>query len=252
MIIDAHVSVDPDRYPAPRAIEVLGAANIESAVIFADARSEDLREGNRYVLDVARAFDLYPFYYLGGNPFTDTRPDRLELPDNIDEYAGIRWHRWIAEGIDRSGQLDRSELEWAISLMESPEFEAITSAAAHYDLPIIFEESYAVTLEFVDHYPSLDIIIPHLGSGSGGEANTVRALWDVPNVYFDTSLVAVDEGVLSSVGPQRILFGSGYPYGDPEAELSKIDRLPVSEDVKEAIYGDNLESLLSGHRDDDE
>jgi predicted TIM-barrel fold metal-dependent hydrolase len=54
------------------------------------------------------------------------------------------------------------------------------------------------------------------------------------------------------VGPQRILFGSGYPYGDPEAELSKIDRLPVSEDVKEAIYGDNLESLLSGHRDDDE
>jgi hypothetical protein len=197
------------------------------------------------VLDTARERGFYPFYYGGGNPWTDSRPDTLDIPENIDEYSGIRWHRWVGEGIDRTGELDESELEWAVSLMESPEFEALTAAAAHYSLPVMFEESFAVTLEFVLRFPSLDIIIPHLGARNGGEARVIRSLWETPNVYFDTSLAAVDEGTFARIGTDRILFGSGYPEGDPEAELDKIDRLPISEDLKEGIYGDNLLSLLS-------
>jgi predicted TIM-barrel fold metal-dependent hydrolase len=109
----------------------------------------------------------------------------------------------------------------------------------------MFEESFAVTLEFVLRYPSLDILIPHLGARSGGQANILRALWDSPSVYFDTSLAFVDETTLARLGADRIFYGSGLPYGDPEAELDKIDRLPVSEDFKEGIYGDNVLSLLS-------
>lgn len=245
MIIDAHVGVDKRRYPVDRALSVLSASKIQHAVIFADARSENLQEQNQYVLQEAGSRDLYPFYYVGGNPWTDTRPDVLEIPDNLSDYAGIRWHRWVGEGIDREGALDRAELEWAVSLMESPEFEAFAAAAAHYNLPVMFEESFAVTLEFALRYPSLDIIIPHLGARSGGETNVIRSLWDTANVYFDTSLAQIDETILARLGTERLLFGSGYPFGDPEVELDKIDRLPISEDVKEAIYGDNLASLLS-------
>jgi predicted TIM-barrel fold metal-dependent hydrolase len=50
------------------------------------------------------------------------------------------------------------------------------------------------------------------------------------------------------VGPDRILFGSGFPEGDPITELDKIDDLPVPENVKEGMYGDNLVSLLSSYR----
>ncbi len=131
--------------------------------------------------------------------------------------------------------------------MESPEFEALTSAAASYNLPVMFEESLNVTLEFVLRFPSLDIIVPHLGARSGGEANVLRELWDTPNVYFETSLAQLDEITLARVGSQRILFGSGYPEGDPSTELDKIDRLPIAEEVKEGIFGDNLESLLSAY-----
>ncbi|HEX6510043.1 MAG TPA: amidohydrolase family protein [Chloroflexota bacterium] len=245
MIVDAHVELDSQRYPIDRALEVLASANITNAVIFAEARSADLAEQNRYVLDVAQRHNLYPFYYIGGNPWTDSRPDELEVPENLGEYAGIRWHRWVGTGIDRQGTLDRDELEWAVSLMESPEFEAITSAAAHYNLPVMFEESLSVTLEFVLRFPSLDIVIPHLGARSGGEANVLRELWDTPNVYFDTSLAQLDEITLARVGSERIFFGSGYPQGDPSSELDKIDRLPISEEVKEGIYGDNVTALLS-------
>ena len=247
MIVDAHVNLDSERFPVGRAVEVLDRSRIESAVVFADPRSRDLDAQNEYVLESARAHGLYPFYYIGGNPWTDTRPDSLQIPDNLDAYAGIRWHRWIGEGVDREGVLDRDELDWAVNLMESAEFEALASAAAHYNLPVLFEESLGVTLEFVTRYPSLDIIVPHLGGRSGGQLNALRALWHLPNSYFDTSLALLDETVLSRVGADRILFGSGYPDGDPETELDKIDRLPIPEDVKERIYGENLESLLSSY-----
>jgi hypothetical protein len=246
VIVDAHVSLDRDRFPIERALDVLAGARAGSAVVFADAHSADLDRQNRYVLEVAREHNLFPFYYLGGNPWTDTRPDGLVLPDDLSDYAGIRWHRWVGEGIDRRGELDEDELQWAVSLMESPEFEAVVAAAAHYNLPIMFEESFAVTLEFVLRFPSLDIIVPHLGARSGGESNVMRALWDQPNVYFDTSLALIDETTLSRVGPSRILFGSALPEGDPNMELDKIDALPVPESVKEGIYGDNLLSLLEG------
>jgi hypothetical protein len=247
MIVDAHVSLDRDRFPVERALQILESANVRSAVVFADARAREHDEQNRYVLAAARSNGLYPFYYLGGNPYTDTRPEELYLPDDLEEYAGIRWHRYIAEGLDRQGLLDEAELEWAISLMESPEFEAVAAAAAHYNLPIIFEESFSVTLEFALRFPSLDIIVPHLGARSGGESNVMRALWDRTNVYFDTSLAQLDETVLSSVGADRILFGSGLPEGDPSTELDKIDRLPAPESAKEGIFGDNLVSLLSAY-----
>ena len=248
MIVDAHVALDSARYPVEQALQVLSAANVGSAVVSAHPRASDLDAENRYVLKAAREHDFWPFYYVGGNPFTDTRPDELLIPVNLAEYAGVRWHRWIGAGIDRHGVLDRDELEWAVSLMESPEFEALTSAAALYNLPVIFEESLSVTLEFVLRFPSLDIIIPHLGARSGGEANVLRELWDTPNVYFETSLAQLDEITLARIGSQRIFFGSGFPEGDPGTELDKIDRLPIAEEVKEGIYGDNIGALLSAHR----
>jgi predicted TIM-barrel fold metal-dependent hydrolase len=130
-------------------------------------------------------------------------------------------------------------------MMESPEFEALTAAAAHYDLPFLFEESFSVTLEFVTRYPSLDIIIPHMGARSGGETRIIRALWDTPNVYFDTSLAQLDETTVARLGSGRIVFGSGFPYGDPDSELDKVDRLPIPDDMKEDIFGDTVTALLS-------
>lgn len=248
MPIDAHVSVDQNRFPGERALEVLHQARIQQAVVFADASSEDLAGQNQYVLELARAHDVFPYFYIGGNPWTDTRPDDLLIPDNLGEYAGVRWHRWIGEKVDRDGALDEDELAWAANLMESSEFEAFVSAAAYYGLPVLFEESLAVTLEFVLRYPSLDIIVPHLGAQSGGQTNTLRAFWDKPNVYFDTSLSQLEETTLARVGTERILFGSGYPYGDPDIEIDKIDKLPIPDDAKEGMYGDNLLSLLAAFR----
>ena len=119
MVVDAHVNVDSRRFPVENALSDLQQARVEQAVIFADPRAPDKDEANKYVLRVAKEHDLFPFFYLGGAPFTDSRPDTLDIPDDIDRYAGIRWHRWVGEGIDREGKLDEDELAWAANLMES-------------------------------------------------------------------------------------------------------------------------------------
>jgi predicted TIM-barrel fold metal-dependent hydrolase len=66
-------------------------------------------------------------------------------------------------------------------------------------------------------------------------------------VYFDSSLTRIPETTLARLGSERILFGSGFPEGDPDLELEKIEQLPVSDEVKEEIFGENVLSLLGSH-----
>jgi hypothetical protein len=58
MIVDANVGIERERYPIERALEVLGAANIRKAVVFAEAHAENLTEQNAYVLESAREYEL--------------------------------------------------------------------------------------------------------------------------------------------------------------------------------------------------
>jgi predicted TIM-barrel fold metal-dependent hydrolase len=90
---------------------------------------------------------------------------------------------------------------------------------------------------FLEQYPELKIIVPHLG------ANEFHDVWtlieDFPNLYFDTAMVGVDDNPafsnpLKEVTNQelhkltdRILFGSDFPnipYSYQNAIESWLDR----------------------------
>lgn len=244
IIIDAHVHIShPDRR-TDKILQHLRGAGADSAIIFADAESRDLDTDNRYVLWSGQEFDCYPFYYLGGNPFTDTRMD-LEVPPNLEEYAGVRWHGWFAESADRTGRVDRHELEFAVMTMESPEFEALMSALAYYDKPIMFEEDFAVTLEFISRYPQLKVIIPHLGMLSGGSEKVVGRLSTNANVYFTTSKAPIDQAMLRRPGASRLLYASDYPYGTPLDEIEKIRALDLGDEDEALVFGENVERILN-------
>lgn len=243
IIIDAHVHISGRDQQTGHVLQQLHRFDVDSAVLFADAESADLNAGNRYVLRSGQEFDCYPFYYLGGNPFTDTRMD-LEIPPNLEEYAGVRWKSWFAESIDRMGRVDRHELEFAVVTMESAEFVGLMSALNFYGHPILFEEDFAVTLEFVRRFPELKIIIPHMGSVNGGEENVIGQLYREPNVYFTTSQAVIDPVSLRRLGPERLLYSSDFPYGNPEQEMEKIKRLDLGDEDEALVFGENVERIL--------
>ena len=111
-------------------------------------------------------------------------------------------------------------------------------------------------------FPRVPFIIPHFGAGQLAEA--LMALETCPNVHLDTSssnawiddvpgltLEDVFRDVLKAAGPSRLLFGtdsSYFPRGWQKAVFDRqrtaLDRLAVSDDDAELIFGGNFDRLF--------
>ena len=50
---------------------------------------------------------------------------------------------------------------------------------------------------------------------------------------------------IATYGCERILFGSDFPFGDPQTELLKILNLSISDKEKELLLSGNILRLMS-------
>jgi predicted TIM-barrel fold metal-dependent hydrolase len=217
----------------------LSEAGAHGAVIFAFPedmyRIEDSREwrirANNYVLEVSRNAeeDIYPFYFVWNDYI---------IPDNMSDYAGIKWHRhWNEPRYD----------------YDDPRCDEMLKAIKNLNLPVLIEEEYGDTVRFVRDNPELNIIIPHMGNLNGGY-DKMDVFFDNPKVYFDTSTAKLDaiKRVLDSVGDDRVIFGSDVSgtsvpfFNFPKVELAKVLKLDLGEDSKSKIFAGNIENLIPG------
>jgi len=97
-------------------------------------------------------------------------------------------------------------------------------------------------------FPQVRFIIAHLGASG---------LWDDveehlvgENAYFDASYVfdicsdEQIERIIRNHGPQRVLWGSDFPWQAPEQGLRGVARLGLTDAEKAGILGGNLARLL--------
>jgi hypothetical protein len=190
---------------------------------------ESRRRANQYVLDAARARPGFiPFYYVWND---------YVIPDNLAQYAGIKWHRhWNEPRYDYA----------------DPRCEEALKAIRALNLPVLIEEEFEHTRRFVERNPGLPVIIPHMGALNGG-TDRMSAFFDNPNVHFDTSVasLAAIRSVLDKVGVDRILFGSDVsgtrqPFHNfTKVELAKVRQLGLSEQDSQKVLAGNLERLVS-------
>ncbi len=112
------------------------------------------------------------------------------------------------------------------------------------NLPVVLEEELANTIRFVNEIaPGIRVIIPHMGMRNGGYRRIAAAgLWEKTDVWADTALALPSEIMhyIEHYGHERLLFGSDFPFGHPPAELAKINRLKVSDEIKAEICASNL------------
>ena len=239
-IIDNHIHCGNNVHKSYTLAEIgrdLAEAGAHGAVIFAFPedmyRIEDSPEwrirANDYVLETSGKAEeaIYPFYFVWNDYI---------IPDNLDDYAGIKWHRhW-----------DEPSYNY-----DDPKCHDILSHIKDLDLPVLIEEEYADTVRFVRENPELNIIIPHMGKLNGGY-DKMDVFFDNPKVYFDTSTASLDaiERVLSNVGAERVIFGSDVSgtstpfFNFPKVELAKVLKLELDEQSKERIFAGNMESLI--------
>lgn len=246
-IIDAHVHIGRRHLPIGEVEKVLERAGVAQAVIFADPESPDIPDDNRYVLEVAQRSDHIPFFYIGGNAYSTSRPfPRLPDPEVLEPYRGIKWHCWFTPAHDHGGGPLGMGPDKIRDALTEPGMRSLMDKVRERRIPVNFEEHFEVTTRFVELYPDIPIIIPHLGGLNGGSARILEATGDRPNVRFDLSLAGITEGLVARYGSKKFISGSDHPYGSPTWGIERIGGLNISEREKEDILSGNILALTGG------
>lgn len=108
-----------------------------------------------------------------------------------------------------------------------------------------------------DAHPKLTVISAHAGFPFFGDLWAYRGAY--PNLHVDLSSPYLDEplarAAVSTMGPERCLFGTDAPYGFHQADGSYdygrirgwVERMPVSSDARERMLGARFSELVSAH-----
>lgn len=132
----------------------------------------------------------------------------------------------------------------------------VCEAARAFRIPILYDvvgEVAQVEL-FATEYPTVDFIIPHLGSFADdwrAQVGLIDHLVRHPNVYTDTSGVRrfdILQQALRRAGPRKFLFGSDGPWLHPGVELAKVKALRLPPRAEELILSRNFLRLISKSR----
>jgi len=106
-------------------------------------------------------------------------------------------------------------------------------------------------LSLHQRFPRVRFIFAHLGAYL--QWDQVEQLLVGRDVYLDASYVfdiCSDEQIariIASHGPDRIIWGSDFPWQKQSQGLSGVERLHLAPEDKAAILGGNLTRLLSVH-----
>ncbi len=103
-------------------------------------------------------------------------------------------------------------------------------------------------------HPRLRFVLAHMGNGYIDESLAMAE--EFPNLHFDSSSVIEgtieppqmsDEEAVALVrrfGAERILFGSDWPWFHPVRDIDRIEALPLSDEEKRLILGENARRVL--------
>ncbi len=176
---------------------------------------------HKYLLDLASRDHIHPYFFVWN--------DFLPVPDG---FVGIKWHRHPGEPKYN---------------YRTRECEAVVEQICQKQLPIVLEEEFENTVDFVDKIDNrTTVIIPHMGGLNGGYRRLREArVFDRKSVWVDTALASAAEiaDFAERYGIERIIFGSDYPFGVPAHGKRKVERLFSGQD-RELVLSGNLLRLL--------
>lgn len=159
-------------------------------------------------------------------------------------YVGGKWH-WM-RGVQDSTSSYR--------VLDDPLLPGLAEKIRQTGKPVIFEEELDFTRRFVDMFPGLPLIIPHLGMLGGYPLDFLEAFRKDETVRFDTALGTKDtiHRFIKTLGPERVLFGSDVPFGSMRSELAKVLALPLADGDRDLVLAQNFMRLTGFHPGDGE
>ncbi|UCC68849.1 MAG: amidohydrolase [Armatimonadota bacterium] len=135
---------------------------------------------------------------------------------------------------------------------EGPEIDAVYEKAAELGVPLnnhssTTEDSAAIG-RLAEKHPEARIIMAHIG-GTWAFRDGIKVARAHENIWADTSgwpMVAggIMEIALRELGASKLVFGTDYPLCDIDSWVSRLERLPVSDEDRERIAWRNAADLM--------
>lgn len=245
LVIDCHAHVGIARQPgAPEELSAPWDTVAEPEVVLQHAREAGIdktvifpinnttyKEANQ---DIARICQRYPQRFIG---FA-----RHDAGTESGQIRAMLFHEVHDLGLR------------GLKLHTQPNIE-ILDAAKELGIPVLYDSNEHVELfeEFVPSYPTVNFIIPHLGSDQSanwpGHLQAIDLARRYPNVHLDTAAVVMTrylEMAAKELPAEQILFGSDEPEIDCRLEIIKIRLLNLSREKEELVLGGNIRRLLGG------
>jgi len=141
---------------------------------------------------------------------------------------------------------------------ESPGYDALWRFAEEHDLTVLSHSwsssghnpAQALSLPgrfevWVRRHPGVRLVLAHAGGRGDGRADAVRLAREHRNVYLDLAgdifCYRLVESLSGQLPPNKLLFGSDFPWLDPRANLSRILMAEIPAEAKRRILRDNAQ-----------
>ncbi|HOT06294.1 MAG TPA: amidohydrolase family protein [Methanotrichaceae archaeon] len=260
MIIDFHAHIYPQQAAAKvfsaakkkLKVEVPGTgspedlamraarANIDATVILPLARGiEDVSALNRWVCSVA---------VPGQIPFGAIHPLMPDLAAELDRLEGRGCQGVKMMPLLQAVFPDDPRCGRLYEEVTRRDMILITHAGKD---PMDREEVYGTPDRFarvVESYPEMRLVLAHLGGLRMWEEVRRHLLPAGGRVFFDTAYVSFYlngcqmKELIEEIGPERVVFGSDYPWEDPGRALGILKGLDLAN--QEEMAGGNARRLL--------
>ncbi|MEV5832399.1 amidohydrolase family protein [Nocardia sp. NPDC052112] len=256
MIIDAHSHVHD---PLTDHIALLDAAGVDKTILFM-TRPHPERAGNLVELrdEMHRLTDAL----AGGGALgreaarheldaaLAAHPDRFigfaSVPLDAPDVEAIVEREVVGHGLRGIGELTPPPEQAAL-------LEPVLRAAADHDgLPVVVHGAAPTTAadlrtmtDLARRYPRVPLVVSQLGGAHWMDA--IEMVRDTPNMYLELSTASIIFAVRLAIAeiPERTLFGSDAPYGDPVIARVTVERATRSPRVRELVLGATAQRLLS-------
>jgi uncharacterized protein len=261
MIIDGHQHVLKN---VPKQVQIDKSCNIDKVILFstlvhpetADNRREFVEEMNklRNILsgqlnptearvkaldELARAVDTAPGYFIGFG----------SCPCGLDADKTAQWieNKIIANNFQGIGEITLapgmvSSMENILSYVHDNNKKL--PVWIHTFNPLMINDIKEI-IQFAVIYNKVKFVLGHGGGSNWLEL--IDLVEKLPNVYMDisASFTVCSIKYIAESLPERCVFSSDLPYGDPLLSIKQIDYLIKDAHIKENILGYNTEMLLN-------
>jgi hypothetical protein len=124
--------------------------------------------------------------------------------------------------------------------------EAMVARRVPLLLSVARGANWDIAYNLLEEFPELVCVI--CDHGCWGEDRRFRPLVErYPHVYIDTAQYLLDGGIeafVADYGPERMLFGSGFPDSYLGSMMLALIHAKISEQAKASIASGNLERIL--------